>query len=426
MKKIVSLVLTAAMAAALVTGCGNKITSETSAPAGNAGTSTTSVSGQNAKTFEQLYGNQLPRYMNLQYYFDGKAIMKQETNFYFINAFSDLTSYAQMGYCPATSMGYIDLDATYSGAEYNTYGDYFVYYAENSLESTLILCSRAEQEGITLPEETKKSIDDMMTEITNTTAPAAGLSVKDYLQLHYGPGMDEESFRKVIERYYLADAYAQHYCNKPEILAKVKEGKDKALAAATAMKDSCKTIDDISGLAQTAQQEGTVYDQGDIAVPKGQMVPKFEEWAYGENRKVGEMDIIYAPEYGYFLVGYLGLNEDTTGEQVPYIRYALFYAPENDQEALQIMSDELLQEIKENKHDFHKKEGSSMEPTDVLIVVFFTLAGVAIVAVIVILIYNSTNKNGKNNQGSKKQAPQKPKPAKKKIEDDEDFDDDEE
>ena len=104
MKKIGSLILIAAMAATLVTGCGNKITSETSAPASNAGTSTTSVTGQNAKTFNELYGTQLSRYMNLQYYFDGKAVMKQEANFYFINAFSDLTAYAQMGYCPATSL----------------------------------------------------------------------------------------------------------------------------------------------------------------------------------------------------------------------------------------------------------------------------------------------------------------------------------
>ena len=106
MKKIGSLILTAAMAAALITGCGNKITSETTAPSASAGTSTAAANtAANAKTFEALYGNQLPRYMNLQYYFDGKAIMKQEANFYYINAFSDLTAYAQMGYCPSTSCG---------------------------------------------------------------------------------------------------------------------------------------------------------------------------------------------------------------------------------------------------------------------------------------------------------------------------------
>ncbi len=431
MKKIGSLILTAAIAATLIAGCGNKITSETTAPSGSAGTSTPAANpAANAKTFEELYGNQLPRYMNLQYYFDGKAIMKQEANFYFINAFSDLTAYAQMGYCPSTSLGYIDLDANYSGAEYNTYGDYFVYYAENSLESTMILCDRAEKEGITLKDETKKSIDDMMNDIKNTSAPAAGLSVKEYLQLHYGPGMDEESFRKVIERYYLADAYAQHYCTKPEITSQLQAKKDGALAAANSMKDACKTLDDLAALAAEAQANGTVLDQGELDVPKGQMVPKFEEWAYGENRKEGELDVIYAPEYGYFVVGYKGINPET---KVPVVRYALFSAPENDQEALQIMSDELLQEIKANKHDFHKKEKSgSMEPTDVLIIVFFTLAGVAIVIVIVILVNNALNnrngKNGKNNkngQNGKKQAPAKPKLA-KKIEYDEDEDDDEE
>jgi len=437
MKKITAIILGAALSASFIAGCGNQKLSDTDPTAASTNPNTAATS-QNPQSFEGLYGNQLPRYMDFEYFFDGQPLMKQETNFYFINAFSDLTSYAQMGYCPATSLGYIDLDAQYSGEEYNTYGDYFVYYAENSIQSTCILCDRAAKEGITLDDETKKSIDDMMEEIKTKTAPAAGLSVNDYLQMHYGPGMDEESFRKVIERYYLADAYAQHYCTKPEFTEAIQAAKDEALKAATKMKDSCKTIDDLTGLAETAKENGTVKDQGDIAVPKGKMVKKFEEWAYGENRKVGEMDIIYAPEYGYFVVGYLGLTKDeSSGTEVPLIRYALFYAPENNQEALQKMSDELLQEIKDKKHDFHKKEKKApLEATDVLIVVFFTLGGVAILAVIVILIknYMDNGKNGKNAKNSKngkksgnKQVPQKssnPKAVKKKEEEPEDEEDD--
>ena len=275
---------------------------------------------------------------------------------------------------------------------------------------------------------------------TNYAAPA-GMTLDDYLQAYYGPGNNEATFRTILERYYLADAYSKYYCSKPENSAASQAAKDAALEAANNMKDSCTTIDDLTGLAQKAQQAGEVLDQGDIAVPKGQMVPKFEEWAYGEGRTVGELDVIYAPEYGYFVVGYLGVDEATG---VPNVRYALFSAPENDQSALEALSQELLQEINENKHDFYCKEAtaSSLTTTDVLIVVFFTLAGVAIAAVIVILIVNamkknkdtgsrgkSSSKNSSKPSNSKNKAADKPKSSKKRYEeedeDDEEYDEDE-
>ena len=199
------------------------------------------------------------------------------------------------------------------------------------------------------------------------------------------------------------------------------------------MKDSCSSIDDLTGLAQSAQEMGTVYDQGDIAVPKGQMVPKFEEWAYEEGRTIGELDVIYAPEYGYFVVGYLGLQ--------PQSQDVL------DQYALQMLSKELLDEVDAGTHNFHTddvflpapagptatpapdyaipSEGVVFNPdstvatepagnmnstatkTDVLIIVFFTLAGVAIAAVIIILIV-SAMKNSKNSPAPSAK-PSKPK-----------------
>ena len=160
------------------------------------------------------------------------------------------------------------------------------------------------------------------------------------------------------------------------------------------------------------------------------MVPKFEEWAYEEERTEGELDIIYAPEYGYFVVGYLGLKEQS--EDIL------------SQTALKQLSQEILDEIDQKKHDFHTDdvflpapagptatpvpdyaiptEGVVFNPdstavttpaaqltgtttkTDVLIWIFFILAGIAIIAVIVILII-SAMKNGKG--GSSQASSQK-------------------
>ena len=470
MKKFGTVILTAVIAASMIAGCGNKL-SDTDPSAATGLTSSTEpsvssdvtaeTSDESPKTFEELYGNQISTYMDHQYYFEGEALLKQETNFYFINAFVDLSGYANMGYYPATALGFLDLAAEYDGDEYKTYGDYYVYYAENSIESTCILCARAKAEGVTLDDETMKQIDDMIVSLKTEKAPQSGLSFEEYLQLWYGPGMDEASFRTVVERYFLADAYSKDYCANYQFTDAEKkvpyvryalfyapqtadqDTKDKALASANAMKDACKTIDDLTGLSETALADGSVMDQGDIAVPKGQMVKAFEEWSYGKDRKEGELDVIYAQEYGYFVVGYLGLKD--------------VEASELNNIALKALSDGLLEEIKAKKHDFHcdgtydappaaptatpapevtdapvqslnpdatvptgtaQNGQGNMSTTDVLIVVFFTLAGVAILAVIVILI-NYAIKNNKNGTSGSK-------PAGKHVYDDEDEDEEEE
>ena len=196
------------------------------------------------------------------------------------------------------------------------------------------------------------------------------------------------------------------------------------------------------------------------------MVAKFEEWAYGANRKEGELDVIYAPEYGYFVVGYLGLKErdkDTL-----------------DQIALNDLSASLKDEIANGGHDFHTDEAYGPAPaaptpttapdvtpaedggtvttdptsasvpadqttpvnkqlstTDVLVVVFITLAAVAIAAVVIILIASAmkNGKNGGSKNSSAKSSPapkssapkkeSKPKASSKKVEEEDDDEEDE-
>ena len=587
MKKLITTVVTAVMATSFIAGCGNQLTETdptvSAAPSGVATSASGSAASSGPKTFEDLYGNQLMSYMDHQYYYDGKPILKQESNFYFINSFYDLSNLANMGYYPQTANNYVDLAGKYENgekeSEYKTVGDYFIYYAEHSIQSTCILCERAEKEGITLPDDTKKSIDDLVESIRTQCKDQLNMSLDDYLSVYYGPNNTEEAFRKVVERYYLADYYSKQYCenykftdaekNLPYVRYALfyapstadKETKDAAQKAAKEMKDGCKTIGDLTTLAQAAQELGTVYDQGDIAVPKDQMAKKFEEWAYGKNRKEGEVDVIYDSEWGYFVVGYLGIQNQIS--KLPNVRYALFladqtadqatkdaalaaakkmkescksiadlknlaeagkangtvkdqgdllvtkgqyvakfeewsyaagrkdgeidiiYAPEygyfvmgylgmTEQRsdvlnniALKALSDSILSEIDSKKHNFHTDDKyepapaaptatpapevteaatpsldpnattpvdpnaqpqGEMSSTDVLIIVFFTLAGVAILAVIVILIGNAVN-NSK--AGGKKPSEEAKKPAKKAapkktFEKDEDEDEEEE
>lgn len=446
MKKAGAIILSTAIIATAIAGCGNDPT---------------------RKAFEEIYGPQLYGYLNHKYYFDGQEIPTTESNFYFVNGFIELSNLSSYGYFPKTTMGNVDLSAAFSGEEYSTYGDYFIEYAEYSIESTLILTTRARSEGIVLSEQTYADIDAMIEKI-KTENPNTPLD--QYLQNFYGPGMDEAAFRKTLEGYYLADVYSQKYCENYNYSDEDKyvpyvryalfyapedseqSDKDAALQAATAMKNACSNIDDITPLAEAALEKGTVYDQGDLPVPKGQMVPKFEEWSYGADRKEGEIDIIYAPEYGYFVVGYLGLTEQDKGSL--------------EQIALKELSESVYNEIEAKTHNFHTDDeykpasaaptptpipgsaaasAGSMTTTDVLIVVLITLAAVAVVAAIIILVmYAMNNKNKKNKKSknsskkssgssSKKSSSstkkEQPKPARKKVEvkeEDEDEESDEE
>ena len=194
-----------------------------------------------------------------------------------------------------------------------------------------------------------------------------------------------------------------------------------AYTAAKAMKDACGTISDLTGLAETAYKNGEILDYGDILVTKGQLDQNFEDWAYDENRKEGEMDVIYSPDFGYFVVGYV-----RTEKQISSLLYDI---------AMKDLTNAALAESNSGIHDFHtddeylpapaaptatpvpeialpddgteesafnpeateasapagnqSQQNTSTKTADVLVVVFITLAGVAVASVIGVLIYSA-------------------------------------
>ena len=363
-RKTGSIILLGIFAASLFSGCGKTI-SETGNTVATVETSAAitlpsetyaqdPVTPEEPKTFEEVYGNQLMGYLNHQYYFDGEPVSLQESNFYFINAFLELSSDANMGYYPVTPSGGIDLAAELEVEidDYGTYGDYFVKYAENALEMSLTLCSYARANDIPLSEDTKLAIDNMLDNIRYGSAANAGMSLDDYLQLYYGPGTDEATFRKILERYYLADAYSDKYCKEypfsddqirtPYIRYALfyapesadQDTKDQAYQSAMDMKDSCNSLSELKSLAQSAYENGIVREQGDSAAFASELseYPGLWDWTFEEERKEGDIEVIYEPSVGYYVIGYLGIKDQIT--YVPYVRYALFQPKDTDQVSL--------------------------------------------------------------------------------------------
>lgn len=355
--KIIAMILAASLAAS-VCSCDSATTGtdaaleETGSSVAEDAASASETSSEEAtettetKTFETMYGSQVNGFLNHQFYFDGEEVPVAESNFYFINDFLDLTQYAQYGYYPSTSEGYLDLSAELEDGSYDesvaghcdTWGDFFISFAQKDLEGVCIMNELAEEQGLELTDETLENIETLMTNLT-TSAEDQGLTLDEYLELYYGPDCDEEMFRYILNRYYIADLYTSNYVDNYEFdeddivmvptvryaLFSAPETStdadgntvtisDEDLSAAeTAANDllaSCETVDDLETQGTELQNSGEVTQYGEVQVVKDQFVSDFEDWAWDESRTDGELGVIYAPEYGYFVVGFVGMEED--------------------------------------------------------------------------------------------------------------------
>ncbi|MCQ2466717.1 MAG: hypothetical protein MJ166_04280 [Clostridia bacterium] len=285
-------------------------------------------------TFETMYGSQLINYLNHQYYFDDIKIPKAEANFYFIHAFKEISREASvLGYYPVTSEGYVDLSYPFVNGQignfsFDTFGDYFREYSENMILSTYIVISLANEQGVFLSDETVAEIDDYMV-ILDQTASAYGLTLDEYLAIFYGPDMDKDTFRGILDRYYLSTLYSEEYVanyvfDDEELYAprichalflalegtSSEEDMNVALEGAQVMLEECEKPEDILTIGNALMSSGIVIQCEEYNV-QSSSVPELESlvsWAYDPERQVGDMDIVQT-SFGYNVVGYLGADE---------------------------------------------------------------------------------------------------------------------
>ncbi len=92
------------------------------------------------------------------------------------------------------------------GEEGETWGDFFREQVESSLRQTGELYLEAEAAGYTLPEESKKSIDDSISQLKEY-CDSSNISLNRYLTKNYGEGVNEAVVRTALERIYLVSYY---------------------------------------------------------------------------------------------------------------------------------------------------------------------------------------------------------------------------
>ena len=290
------------------------------------------VEDMSNKKFEDMYGSQLATYLNHEYTYNGTKIPLQESNFYIINSFSVINEYAiNYQLYPVTSENFADLNADINGPDekIKTLGDLLVDHAEKTLMCTYASVERAGKENITLPQEKLDEIEKMLKDLENNGAASANLTLEGYLKLYYGPDVTIESFKKILNNYYLNDKYIEEYCKKYNHKAEDKEipniryvlfyapagsseeDLNKAKKAAEDFRAKVTDLDSLKKLGDEAAAkedgaEGKAKESGDFTTPKGKAVKDFENWAWDASRKEGDIEVIKSSDYGYFVVGFLG------------------------------------------------------------------------------------------------------------------------
>ena len=301
----------------------------------------------NGQTFEERYGSQLGVYLNHQYYFDGKPIPLEESNYYFIHEFAEFNNMAttNSAQLPLTSEGFVDLSyelstgVTYDGYDFQCVGDMVQFYAEISLACSYICMDLGEERGILLSDTTKAEVQEQI-DLVASMAEQDGLTLDQFLSVNYGEGFDEAAFREILYHYYYFDDFVREYdvpeeeLQIPEVChalsmvnSDATEEEDAAqLQLAQEFLEQCESTEDLLTKGQMAASGGVVAECATYKIEKGRFVPEFESWAYDPSRKVGDMGIVKTT-YGYHVMGFLGFpdRDEIASELASQEIYSVYY-----------------------------------------------------------------------------------------------------
>lgn len=91
-----------------------------------------------------------------------------------------------------------------------TYAQFFQDRALEALQNEALLCAAAAEDGYTLSDAGKQSVEESVTSYKQS-ATDYGYTLAAYLRAVYGPYMTESTFREHLTNSTLASEYAQHY-----------------------------------------------------------------------------------------------------------------------------------------------------------------------------------------------------------------------
>lgn len=283
------------------------------------------------------------------------AFNKSYSDFY--NNYSSLISYLMDTSKPLN-------EQTCAFDESMTWKQYFLNEGQTYLKQVTALCDAAKAEGMTLSEESRKTIDDSIATL-EMYASAYGYSKDGFIAMQYGDGNNEKTLRDMLERSQLAADYADKLTNSYEytadeltawydengddyntidylyvfLSAVAEEGEDADAAAADAkaqadaIEDACDGTVEGFKAAVLAETESEAEESTMTFTSAGEN----REWFAASARKAGDV-LRYETESGTYL--YCFLDTEENDYNLVNVRHILIKATDIDQDGT-ISDDEL-------------------------------------------------------------------------------------
>jgi len=160
--------------------------------------------------FVFIYNSALPSKMATGVTIDGEKYTVAQLNYYYSASYMNFynTYYAYLSYGL-----FFDPSLSLSTQAYSvdmTWRDYFIEQAIDNMTEIQILCNAAEAAGYTLSEEEQAEYEAMIESIRTSWQSLGYSSLKQYLALNYGKGVDMSIIEEEVYRTYLASSYSQY------------------------------------------------------------------------------------------------------------------------------------------------------------------------------------------------------------------------
>lgn len=240
LKKIISLILSAVLAAGLLASCASS-PEDTATEDSESVSDVTSTETDESAESEKFVPDPDPNLDEISVESENFSLSNADMSYIFQNAYMGFQSQlSQYGISPSA----VGLDTAASlkkqecsmDASFETWFEYLLASASNEAEQLLALCELAKAAGIELDDEDKALTDSAINDL-KTYAEENGYDLDNYIKLMYGESVDEATMRHMLDLSTLSAKYVEAVLSKVDL-------SDAALEAAyQENKSSYETVD---------------------------------------------------------------------------------------------------------------------------------------------------------------------------------------
>lgn len=307
-----------------------------------------------------------------------------EVGFYYHTSYYNFVS----SYGDYLSLMGLDTEKSLSSQSYGedqTWAEFFREQAVSTLTQMTVLWSEAQDAGFKLNDEDEAALQEELTSLSSTATDNGYSSIDQFLTTNYGKGLDYESVAKLMERAYIAQAYAEkkqasftytdselldHYAENADrfdnftyvkYFVDGAEDADNGIDSATAMANAKELADSIletdfesSEEFKSKVLEVTGAEASEDSTEGSSLSSDYTEWMTDADRTEGDTTVIESSS-GYYVLYFI--SRDDNDYNLMNVRHILIKAEADDEgaytdeakEAAKTEAERLLAEYEEGE-----------------------------------------------------------------------------